>query len=113
MDKKSKILTVFAFIFLMLTITAFVLSAMMFWAEIDVRMKNENGLGEAVAVALVIIFFIFSEIACAVFAVFSIIFGAVMIKRATGGFRTFFIIDTAASGVMIALAAAMFLYITI
>ena len=112
MDRKSKVLTVLAIIFLTLTVAAFVLSALFFGAIRAANADIEDGEG-AVVVALIfiLVFFIGAEIACAAFDVFSIIFGAVMIKRAEGKLRTFFIVDTAASGVMLALAAAMFILI--
>lgn len=77
MDRKSKVLTVFAIIFLILAIAAFTFSALFFGASIDLITNGESNLGEAVGIALLIIFFIIAEIACAAFDVFSIIFGAV------------------------------------
>ena len=111
MDKTSKVLTVFAIIFLTLTIAAFTFSALLFGATVDVMTRGESGLGEAVGIALLIIFFIGAEIVFATCDVIGIVFGAIMIKRAAGKWRTFFIVDTAASGVMLALAAAMFILI--
>jgi len=111
MDKKSKVLAVFAVVFLILTVAAFTFSALFFGAAVDMMTNGENNLGEAVGIALLLILFIIAEIACAAFDVFSIIFGAVMIKRAAGKARTFFIVDTALSGVMLALAAVMFILI--
>ena len=114
MDRKSKVLTVLAIIFLTLTVAAFVLSALFFGAIRAANADIEDGEG-AVVVALIfiLVFFIGAEIACAAFDVFSIIFGAVMIKRAEGKLRTFFIVDVAASGVMFLIAAGMFAFVLI
>ena len=111
MDRTSKILTVFAIIFLTLTVAAFTFSALLFGATVDVMTRGESGLGEAIGIALLLIFFIGAEIVFAACDVLGIIFGAIMIKRAAGKWRMFFIVDTAASGVMLALAAAMFILI--
>ena len=111
MDRKSKVLTVFAIVFLILTVAAFTFSALFFGAVIDLMTNDESNLGEAIGIALLLIFFIGAEIVCAAFDALCIIFGAVMIKRATGKWRTFFIVDVAASGLMLALAAAMFVIV--
>lgn len=111
MDRKSKVLTVLAIIFLTLTVAAFTFSALFFGAAVDMMTNGESNLGEAIGIALILIFFIGAEIVFAACDVLGIIFGAVMIKRAAGKWRTFFIVDTAASGVMLLLAAAMFIFI--
>ncbi|MBQ9510080.1 MAG: hypothetical protein IJR55_00020 [Clostridia bacterium] len=112
MSKKIKTLIVFSFIFLALSVIAFIYSSALFSAMTTI---GENGtasnLGEAVGVAVLIIFFIIVMIAFAVLDILSIVFGGILIKLTAGKWRVFYIVETAASAAMMIVEFVFFMIV--
>ena len=109
MDKKSKVLTALSVIFTILAVAVFAFTVLFYASFVDVQTTESGGLGEAVAVSILVIFFLIAAMAHGVISVPAIVFSAVLIKRTAGKTRAFFIVLTAALGVMLVVTAVLFL----